>query len=251
MANAPAALSSAPADSDRPDPQDDRDQQALSRRAGARERSSRSRAVAKFTRCSARTAPASRRCSRSCPARRAPMRATIELFGEPVAFASPHDAQRAGIVTIYQEFTLAPDMTIAENVFIGREPGSRLFVSWRRLAEDTRAITDTIGLKRDPMTHGARPLGRRAAAGRDRPRAVDALPAHRHGRADLGAERSRSRQPRPHHPDAEGRGPVDHLRHSPARGGVPPLRPLHGAARRPFRRLRRGRRHRMSTPSSG
>ena len=74
-------------------------------------------------------------------------------IGEPVAFASPHDAQRAGIVTIYQEFTLAPDMTIAENVFIGREPGSRLFVSWRRLAEDTRAITDKIGLKRDPMTH--------------------------------------------------------------------------------------------------
>src|SRR5579863_7801396 len=77
----------------------------------------------------------------------------IELYGEPVAFATPHDAQRAGIVTIYQEFTLAPDMTIAENVFIGREPGSRLFVSWRRLAEETRAITDKIGLKRDPMTH--------------------------------------------------------------------------------------------------
>ena len=50
---------------------------------------------------------------------------TIEFFGETVAFASPHDAQRAGIVTIYQEFTLAPDMSIAENVFIGREPGSR------------------------------------------------------------------------------------------------------------------------------
>src|SRR5271163_4312533 len=76
----------------------------------------------------------------------------IELFGEPVAFATPHDAQRAGIVTIYQEFTLAPDMTIAENVFIGREPGSRLFISWRRLADDTRAITDKIGLRRDPMT---------------------------------------------------------------------------------------------------
>jgi inositol transport system ATP-binding protein len=76
----------------------------------------------------------------------------IELYGEPVDFATPHDAQRAGVVTIYQEFTLAPDMTIAENVFIGREPGSRLFVSWRRLAEETRAITDKIGLKRDPMT---------------------------------------------------------------------------------------------------
>ena len=76
----------------------------------------------------------------------------IELYGEPVAFATPHDAQRAGIVTIYQEFTLAPDMTIAENVFIGREPGSKLFISWRRLSELTRAITDKIGLKRDPMT---------------------------------------------------------------------------------------------------
>src|SRR5579863_860163 len=76
----------------------------------------------------------------------------IELFGEPVAFTTPHDAQRAGIVTIYQEFTLAPDMTIAENVFVGREPGSRLFVSWRRLAAETKAIADRIGLKRDPMT---------------------------------------------------------------------------------------------------
>jgi inositol transport system ATP-binding protein len=76
----------------------------------------------------------------------------IELFGKPVAFATPHDAQRAGIVTIYQEFTLAPDMTIAENVFIGREPGSRLFVSWRRMAQETKAIAERIGLKRDPMT---------------------------------------------------------------------------------------------------
>jgi inositol transport system ATP-binding protein len=76
----------------------------------------------------------------------------IELFGEPVAFASPHDAQRAGVVTIYQEFTLAPDMSIAENVFIGREPGSRMFVNWRKLASETRAIISKIGLNRDPMT---------------------------------------------------------------------------------------------------
>ena len=77
---------------------------------------------------------------------------SIELFGQPVVFPTPHDAQRAGVVTIYQEFTLAPDLTIAENVFIGREPGSHLFVSWRRLADETRAIAQRIGLKRDPMT---------------------------------------------------------------------------------------------------
>ena len=74
----------------------------------------------------------------------------IELFGQPVAFATPHDAQRAGVVTIYQEFTLALDMTIAENVFIGRERGSKLFVSWRRMAQETKAIADRIGFKRDP-----------------------------------------------------------------------------------------------------
>src|ERR1700722_4665480 len=76
----------------------------------------------------------------------------IELFGQPVAFATPHDAQRAGIVTIYQEFTLAPDMSIAENVFIGREPGSKMFVNWKKLAAETKAIISKIGLGRDPMT---------------------------------------------------------------------------------------------------
>ena len=55
-------------------------------------------------------------------------------------------------MTIYQEFTLAPNMTICENVFIGREPGSKVFVSWRRMAEETRALTRRIGLDADPMT---------------------------------------------------------------------------------------------------
>ena len=55
-------------------------------------------------------------------------------------------------MTIYQEFTLAPNMTICENVWIGREPGSKIFVSWRRMAEETRALTRRIGLDADPMT---------------------------------------------------------------------------------------------------
>ena len=153
----------------------------------------------------------------------------IELFGKPVAFATPHDAQRAGIVTIYQEFTLAPDMTIAENVFIGREPGSKLFVSWRRMAQETKAIADRIGLKRDPMTAGARSFRRRAAARRDRPRALHAVPAHHHGRADRGFERNRGRKSRPHRAGAEGRGAVDHLCHASAGRGFSSLRSLHRA----------------------
>jgi inositol transport system ATP-binding protein len=76
----------------------------------------------------------------------------IEIADEAVTFASPHAAQLQGIVTIYQEFTLAPNMTVAENVFIGREPGPALFVNWRRMAAETRAITRRIGLDANPMT---------------------------------------------------------------------------------------------------
>jgi inositol transport system ATP-binding protein len=80
----------------------------------------------------------------------APDAGTIDLGGERVAFASPRDAQASGVVTIYQEFSLAPDMTVAENVFIGREPGSRFFVSNRRLEEQTLALARRIGLDRSP-----------------------------------------------------------------------------------------------------
>ena len=76
----------------------------------------------------------------------------IVFAGAPRAFVSPHEAQQAGIATIYQEFTLAPEMSIAENVFIGREPGNRLFVSWSRLVAETKSICDRIGLRRFPLT---------------------------------------------------------------------------------------------------
>ena len=46
----------------------------------------------------------------------------IRIEGKPVRIRHPHDAQALGISTIYQEFTLAPDMTVAENIFLGREP---------------------------------------------------------------------------------------------------------------------------------
>ncbi|HZP20356.1 MAG TPA: sugar ABC transporter ATP-binding protein [Bauldia sp.] len=81
-----------------------------------------------------------------------PDRGEIVFDGKPVTLANPHAAQRLGIVTIYQEFTLAPNITIAENVFIGREPGRNGFVNWRRMAAETRAITTRIGLDLNPMT---------------------------------------------------------------------------------------------------
>ena len=80
----------------------------------------------------------------------APDSGSIEFDGETVVLNNPQVAQAKGIVTIYQEFTLAPDMTIAENVFIGREPGSKLFISRTKLEEQTQVLMDRIGLDRNP-----------------------------------------------------------------------------------------------------
>jgi ABC-type sugar transport system ATPase subunit len=77
---------------------------------------------------------------------------TIEFSGATISPANPHAAQQLGIVTIYQEFTLAPNMTIAENIFVGREPGPRIFVNWRKMANETRALTQRLGLGLKPMT---------------------------------------------------------------------------------------------------
>src|ERR1700691_4499953 len=46
----------------------------------------------------------------------------IRLGGRPVQFSSPADAQRAGIVAVYQELTLLPQLTVAQNIVLGREP---------------------------------------------------------------------------------------------------------------------------------
>ena len=70
----------------------------------------------------------------------------IELDGRPVRIASPHEAQDLGIVTIYQEFNLVPTLTVAENVFIGREPTRSGWIDWSRMRRETRAIMDRVGL---------------------------------------------------------------------------------------------------------
>jgi len=76
---------------------------------------------------------------------------TIALAGEPILLPTPLDAQRQGIVTIYQEFNLIPTMTVAENMFLSREPGSGPFISWRRMREATAEALGRLGLDLDPM----------------------------------------------------------------------------------------------------
>jgi rhamnose transport system ATP-binding protein len=80
-----------------------------------------------------------------------PDRGSLRLGGEEVFLSGPADARDRGIAVIYQEPTLFPDLSVAENVFIGRQPLRR----WRRI--DHRAMDRTVieiferlGVRLDP-----------------------------------------------------------------------------------------------------
>ncbi|MEZ4505294.1 MAG: ATP-binding cassette domain-containing protein [Thermomicrobiales bacterium] len=66
------------------------------------------------------------------------------LNGEVVRFRSPADAKAAGIGMIYQELTLMPALSVAENVFLGRQPRNRFgLVDWKRIrTESKRQLAD-------------------------------------------------------------------------------------------------------------
>ena len=77
----------------------------------------------------------------------------IRVDGRPARIRNPHDAQALGISTIYQEFTLAPDMSVAENVFLGREPlriRALSIVDRRELIRRTRDVLASLDLRIDP-----------------------------------------------------------------------------------------------------
>ncbi|MDE1180352.1 sugar ABC transporter ATP-binding protein [Paraburkholderia sp.] len=57
----------------------------------------------------------------------------IRLGGEPVNFAAPLDAEAAGIRTLYQEVNLCPNLSVAENVFAGRQPKKRGAIDWKTI----------------------------------------------------------------------------------------------------------------------
>jgi inositol transport system ATP-binding protein len=75
---------------------------------------------------------------------------SITLGGAPLELKTPVDAQKHGITTIYQEFNLIPTMTVAENMFLCREPGGRGFVSWSKMRDETAKVLKHLDLDLDP-----------------------------------------------------------------------------------------------------
>ena len=71
----------------------------------------------------------------------------IVLDGRRLGHYSPHQAQQLGISVIYQEFNLAPPLSVAENIFVGRQPRTRLgFVDFRRMEGEAQAVLDSLRL---------------------------------------------------------------------------------------------------------
>lgn len=57
----------------------------------------------------------------------------IDGIGHPVINASPQEAQSRGISTVYQEINLCPNLSVAENLFVGREPRKGGFIDWKEM----------------------------------------------------------------------------------------------------------------------
>jgi len=74
----------------------------------------------------------------------------VEISGEPVEFHGPRYAQSLGVAMVYQEFALASHLSIAENLFMGREPGRFGFVNRRAESAEARGLLERVGLRTDP-----------------------------------------------------------------------------------------------------
>jgi ribose transport system ATP-binding protein len=83
------------------------------------------------------------------------------LDGHETRFRSARDARAAGIAMVHQELSVAPDLSVAENVFLGAQPTNRFgLVQWRRMARDAGEQLARLGIDVDPLSRlGDLPIG--------------------------------------------------------------------------------------------
>ncbi|MBO0979604.1 sugar ABC transporter ATP-binding protein [Microbacterium sp. SD291] len=80
---------------------------------------------------------------------------TITFEGQEVELTGPLQAQQLGITIIHQELNMMPDLTVAQNIFVGREPRTGPFLSERKLNTQTAELLARLGIRLDPR----RPVG--------------------------------------------------------------------------------------------
>ncbi|MCC9145245.1 MULTISPECIES: sugar ABC transporter ATP-binding protein [unclassified Arthrobacter] len=71
---------------------------------------------------------------------------SVTVMGRPAVFASPAAAQEAGISTVYQEVNLCPNLTVEENILLGREPRRFGHIQWKQVRRKARAVLAQLQL---------------------------------------------------------------------------------------------------------
>jgi ribose transport system ATP-binding protein len=81
-----------------------------------------------------------------------PSAGELRINGQPQQFRSSRDAEALGIVLIHQEFNLAEDLSVADNIFLGHEKRKGLFLDDRAMHAEAAAALAQVGLQIDPAT---------------------------------------------------------------------------------------------------
>jgi simple sugar transport system ATP-binding protein len=74
------------------------------------------------------------------------------LGGRQLRFGSPHEAQQVGVGSVYQEIDLLPNLSVAENIMLGREPRRLGLIDWPRMREQADHALSDLGLRIDPAS---------------------------------------------------------------------------------------------------
>ena len=75
---------------------------------------------------------------------------TMKIEGNEVRFRSARDALNAGVGMVHQELSIVPDLSIAENVFLGAQPTSGGIIAWKRMVREAREHLAGLGIDVDP-----------------------------------------------------------------------------------------------------
>ena len=76
----------------------------------------------------------------------------IIMDGKAMVNKSPQDAQNNGISTVYQEVNLCPNLTVAENLFIGREPKKLGMINWKEMNSRSKVLLESLDIEVAPTT---------------------------------------------------------------------------------------------------
>ncbi len=74
---------------------------------------------------------------------------TILLDGKEISIKTPQEAQNVGISTVYQEVNLCPNLSVAENIYIGREPKKFGMIDWKRINKQAKTLLTRFNLDID------------------------------------------------------------------------------------------------------